>query len=145
VIPELVDIGGLWKVLPPGVHNATFDEVEKQFSTNKKRQMLYRGLIRGSKALKAAGCTVIYLDGSFVSEKEFPQDYDVCWNPYSVDPGKLDPVLLDFADNRSKQKSKYGGEFFPSSASADGRVPFIKYFQTSKDTGTEKGIIQIYL
>ena len=33
MIPELVDIGSLWKVLPPGVHNATLDEVEKIFST----------------------------------------------------------------------------------------------------------------
>jgi hypothetical protein len=145
VIPELVDVGASWHVLPPGVHDATFEEIEECFATNGRRQALYRGLIRGCKALKSAGCTVVYLDGSFVTEKPMPNDYDVCWNPFNVDADKLDPVFLDFTSGWSKQKSKYGVEYFPSSTKADGNIPFIKYFQTSKDTGTEKGIIRIYL
>ena len=37
-----------------------------------------------------------------------------------VDTSKLDPVFLKFDDKRASQKKKYGGEFFPSSAKADG-------------------------
>jgi predicted nucleotidyltransferase len=145
MIPELVDIGASWKVLPLGVHDATLEEVEKYFATNKKRKQLFLGFVRACKALKAAGCETVYLDGSYVTGKDFPSDYDVCWNPRHVDSKKLDPVFLDFSNKRKKQKLKYGGEFFLSSAKADGSHLFIKYFQTDKETGQEKGIIRINL
>lgn len=145
VIPEFVDIGASWNVLPPGVHDATFKEVETRFATNKRRRQLFRGLIQGCNSLKSAGCTAIYLDGSFVTDKPIPGDYEVCWNPLNVDATKLDPVLLTFDSKRSKQKSKYGGEYFPSSARADGSQFFVRYFQRDKETGLEKGIVRIQL
>ena len=101
--------------------------------------------MKACRALKRAGCSTIYLNGSFVTEKKFPNDYDVCWNTFDVDEEKLDPVFLDFSDGRRRQKTKYGGEFFPSSAKADGSHLFIQYFQIDKETGLEKGIIRINL
>ena len=145
MIPDLVDIGASWRVLPFGIHEATLAEVEERYATNDKRKLLFRGLRKACKALKAAGCSTIYLDGSYVTEKEFPSDYDVCWNPINVDIRKLDPVFLDFSDKRKKQKSKFGGEFFLSNAKADSSHIFIQYFQTDKETGLEKGIICINL
>jgi hypothetical protein len=62
-----------------------------------------------------------------------------------VDGKKLDPVFLDFNNKRQKQKLKYFGEFFPSSAIADGVQPFVSYFQKDKYTGKKKGIIRIQL
>jgi len=69
MIPKFVDIGSLWKVLPPGVHNATLNEVEKIFSTNNHRQHLFSGLQQGIINLQKAKCKMIYLDGSFITEK----------------------------------------------------------------------------
>ena len=146
MIPELVDIGASWKVLPFGIHEATLAEVEKRYATNKKREQLFRGLKQACKALKAAGCSTIYLDGSFTTEKELPSDYDVCWNPIDTNENKLDPVFLDVSINgRKKQKSKYRGEFFLASAKADKTHAFIQYFQKDKETGLEKGILRITL
>ena len=145
MIPELVDIGASWKVLPFGIHEATLAEVEKRFATNEKRKQLFRGLTKACKSLKAARCSTIYLDGSYVTDKDFPSDYDVCWNPVHVDEKKLDPVFLDFSNKRKKQKSKFGGEFFLTSAKADTTHLFIQYFQKDKETGLEKGIICIHL
>jgi len=145
VIPSLVDIGALWKVLPPGVHDATLEEVRACFATNPRRKALFKGLSRAHKSLKLAGCTVIFLDGSYVTEKSIPGDFDVCWDPTDVDTTKLDPVFLDFLDKRASQRSKYGGEFFPSSTMADRSHPFVEYFQIDKDTGIAKGIIRIHL
>jgi hypothetical protein len=145
MIPASIDIGASWNVLPPGVHDATLDEVEQRFATNKKRKVLYDGLVRGCKLLKSAGCSVVFLDGSYVTEKPVPGDFDACWDPCGVDPAKLDPVLLDFTDKRKSQKLKYGGEFFPSSATADGSRTFVEYFRTDKETGMEKGLIRIRL
>lgn len=88
----------------------------------------------------------MYLDGSFVTAKSVPGDYDVCWNETGVDPMALDPTLLIFDPGRATQKAKYGGEFFPASsiASPDG-FSFYEFFQIDKETGEAKGIIAIDL
>jgi len=145
MIPDMIDIGAAWKVLTLGIHDAMLSDIRLRFATNDRRKMLYGGLVKGCKALRLAGCAVIYLDGSFITTKPTPNDFDVCWDPLGVDPVKLDTVLLDFSDQRRNQKRKYGGEFFPSSVTADGRQPFIDYFQTDKETGKRKGIIRIQL
>lgn len=143
MIPDFVDIGSLWKVLPPGVHNATLEEVENRFATNDQRKKLFSGLINAVKALRKAGCRKIYLDGSFITEKPIPGDFDVCWDDIGIDPTKLDPVFLDFKDKRKKQRERFCGEFFPANCLADGRHTFLEYFQIDKDTEKAKGIICI--
>ena len=62
VLPDLVDIGGPWKVLPPGVHDASLEEVRLRYATNERRQMLFEGFKRGFLVLTAAGCTVVVAD-----------------------------------------------------------------------------------
>ncbi len=64
--------------------------------------------------LAQAGCRVVYLNGSFVTAKEHPRDYDACWGLTGVDVDALDPVLLDFDDDRAAQRAKYGSELFPA-------------------------------
>ena len=95
--------------------------------------------------MKKAGCSIVYLDGSYITSKPSPLDFDVCWDPIGVDPTKLDPVLLDFSNKRNNQKLKYGGEFFPSSSKADGSHTFVDFFRMDKESGKEKGIIRIQL
>ncbi|MHC4573067.1 MAG: DUF6932 family protein [Planctomycetota bacterium] len=143
VIPDFVDIGGPWKVLPPGVHNATLEEVETRFATPDHRKHLFCGFRKGVLALRKAGCRKIFLDGSFVTEKPVPYDFDVCWDPMGVDISKLNPVFLDFSDGRKKQRECFQGEFFPATCLADGRHFFFDYFQIDKYTGNAKGIICI--
>jgi len=96
-------------------------------------------------ALLKAGCRKIFLDGSFVTEKTNPGDFDACWDCIGVDNAKLNPVFLDFSDGRKKQKKMYQGEFFPTHLSADGILPFLGFFQIDKDSGLAKGIICIKL
>jgi len=145
MIPEVIDIGAVWKALQPGIYDATFSEIKERFATNERREELYEGLLKGCQALKLAGCSVVFLDGSFITSKPAPNDFDVCWDPHGVDPNKLDGVLLDFDDQRRNQKHKYGGEFFPSSVHADGSQTFVEFFQIDKETGKRKGIIRIQL
>ena len=96
-------------------------------------------------SLREAGCKRVYIDGSFVTAKVEPGDFDGCWEVDGVDPGKLDPVLLEFAHKRAAQKAKYRGEFFLADAQADpAGTRFIDFFQRDKD-GNAKGIIAIDL
>jgi hypothetical protein len=104
--------------LPPGIHLATWQEVEEFLAFNDRRQELLAGLRRACIPLREAGCRRIYIDGSFATNKEFPGDFDVCWADDTVDFVKLkelDSVLLDFSNHRAAQKSKYGGELFLAS------------------------------
>ena len=143
VIPRLVQIGGLWRVLPPGVHDATLEETADKFAFNNRRAELFEGFRRAYISLREAGCNGVYLDGSYVTDKPYPGDYDVCWDPTGVDPSKLDPVLLDFSEGRRRQKLSFGGELFPSAPGSDGRIPFIEFFSVDRETGGPKGMVRI--
>ena len=145
MIPSLVDVGGPWKVLPPGVHDATIEEIEARFATSDHRKRIFSGFRNGATALAKAGCRKIFLDGSFVTEKPIPGDFDACWDDDGADAAKLDPVFRDFSDGRRKQKERFKGEFFPANAPADGTHIFLDYFQTDRHTEKAKGIICICL
>ena len=104
------------------------------------------GLKHALELLSAAGCQTVYVDGSFVTSKDSPGDFDGCWDVMGVDAQLLDPVLLDFSDGRSAQKARFGGELFPAQLpnGPSGRT-FLEFFQTDKQTGDPKGIIALDL
>jgi hypothetical protein len=147
MIPSLVPLSGSpWSVLPPGAHGASLKDVEAAFATNTWRRDLFDGLVLASGKLRLAGCPTIYLDGSYVTDKPTPGDFDACWDPTGVDPTKLDPVFLQFANGRAAQKAVFKGEFFPSSMMCtDVGQAFVEFFQIDRFTGNRKGIISISL
>jgi hypothetical protein len=135
--------------LPPGVHRATWQEVQAHFGTDGHRNLLLQGFRRALLSLARAGCETAYLDGSFVTSKSVPNDFDACWEMSNVDISRLqleEPVLLDFSNRRAAQKVKFGGELFPAQAQANpsGGI-FLDFFQRDKNTGNPKGIIAIDL
>jgi hypothetical protein len=101
------------------VHWASWEEVVDRFGTTAWRRELLRGLRGALEALKQAGCQTAYIDGSLVTDKESPGDFDACWDMAGVDPTLLDPVLSTFDPGRATQKAKYLGELFPSAAPAN--------------------------
>ena len=42
--------------------------------------------------LRAAGCKRAYIDGSFITTKEHPGDFDACWDLDGVDFDVIDEV-----------------------------------------------------
>ena len=96
--------------------------------------------------LRRACCRIVYIDGSFVTSKEIPNDFDACWEEAGVEPELLDPVLLRFGAGRAEQKARYLGELFPASMGAivDG-TSFLEFFQTDRATGGTKGIVAVEL
>jgi hypothetical protein len=136
--------------LPAGIHLATWQEIEETLAFNPRRRELLSGLKRACTSLKQVGCLRIYIGGSFATNKEFPGDFDVCWADETVDLEKLaeiDPVLLDFKNQRAAQKAKYGGELFLASdiADLDSFEDYLSFFQKDKVSGNTKGIIAIDL
>lgn len=132
--------------LPAGIHAVDWPEFVAYFGFSDRRRQLLAGLEAALRALRDAGCRLAYVDGSFVTAKQEPGDFDACWGIAGVNPDRLDPVLLDFSDGRAAQKVKYGGELFPAELpeGVSGRT-FLEFFQTDRDTGAAKGIVSIGL
>ena len=132
--------------LPPGIHEATWEEIVERFGGTERREQLLDGLYRALIALKAAGCRIAYVNGSFTSTGIDPGDFDGCWETDGIDYRRLDPVLYDFEFGRRAQKRKYGGEFFPTpfQASPSGER-MLDFYQRDKETHQPKGIIRVDL
>jgi len=142
VLPEFTDDGRL----PPGLHWAAWAEIEARFGMTAHRRQLLKGFREALDQLQEAGCKAAYLDGSFVTSKALPADFDACWDVIDVDPDKIDPVFFDFENQRASQKARFGGEFFPAQLpEGDSGKTFIEFFQTDKDTGGAKGIVGVDL
>lgn len=102
------------------------------------------GLKKALKALKRAKVSTVYLNGSFVTAKNEPNDYDATWEMAGFDVSRLDPVFHDFDDERRAQKLKYGGEFFPVLVGRAGES-YLDIFQRDRRTKQSKGIVAIDL
>ncbi|MHB1987279.1 MAG: DUF6932 family protein [Acidimicrobiales bacterium] len=98
------------------------------------------GLRRPSKSWRRPACRRVWLNGSFVTAKDEPGDFDACWDPDGVDLDALDPVLLDLSHGRSAQKERFGGELFPNVTEAGSGLVFAEFFRNERDTG-RKGIV----
>ena len=107
---------------------------------------LFAGFRQGCEELRKAGCRLVYLDGSFVTAKANPGDFDACWDIRNVEEDGLDPVFWNFSHGRAAQKRRFLGEFFPAQLpeGATGWA-FIQFFQTNRLTGEPKGILAVRL
>jgi hypothetical protein len=143
VIPPFRKISG---ALPPGIHDATWQEVSLRYGYNRPRQLLLRGLGQVISDLRAAGCQRLYIDGSVVMDKPAPGDFDCCWEEIGVNESRLPPEFFDLAYPRLTQKEKYGGEIFPAHWVADpAGTSYLEYFQRSAPPVRRKGIVAINL
>lgn len=133
--------------LPPGIHLFTWPEFVAMFGWNQHRQRLLDGLGRAINDLKVVGCHTLYVDGSFATEKEFPADFDACWERAGMDMQLfVQTPLASFDNRRAVQKAAYGGELFPAEAIADGAgTLFLDFFQVDKNTGDRKGVVMLDL
>ena len=96
--------------------------------------------------LRSVNCKSHFVNGSFVTIKEKPNDYDACWNVVGVKFEQIDPILLH-ADEAGKQamQRKYGGDIRPdqfSPTELDGT--YLEFFQLDRD-GSAKGIVELSL
>ncbi len=146
IIPELVELtDSPWKVLPGRIHSATLEEARDRYAINDLRRTLFGGFLETIVKRVDAQCLIIFLNGSYVTENPYPNDYDVCRNPNGVDHTRLDPIFRE-RRIRAQQKIRFLGEFFPSTTIVnETRETFVDFFQNEKTTGRKKGIVKICL
>ena len=66
-------------LLPAGVYWASWYELFARFGTSNWRLRLAAGIRGAVEDLKNAGCLTVYVNGSFVTNKEVPNYFDACW------------------------------------------------------------------
>jgi hypothetical protein len=132
--------------LPPGIHFGDWQEFKERFGYTPKRAKMISGLEELMKQLKAAECRTIYINGSFVTNKIDPGDFDFCWDRDDVNIDYLRqnaPLILKYYDSAA-QKAKYKGEIYPSDQPVDESTISIEFFQRDRKQN-RKGIVAINL
>lgn len=134
--------------LPPGEHAATWAELCERFGGTAWRQTLLADLLAALRLLRSAGCRRVYLDGSFVSDKPTPGDYDGCWDAEGVDFEALDERFVSaqavVPSSREVSMKLLGDLYMADGLSAPQGTRFREFFQRDRD-GRLKGIVVIDL
>lgn len=145
MIPEFEPNG----FLKEGIYETSFTEIEKRLGFSKKRQKLLAGMKNLIAYCKLLQCDILYIDGSFVSSKIYPSDYDACWDTTATDrEAVLRAVEQSSLNSDSEtQKEDFGGEIYPAFTKApfNHGLTILDYFQTVKDRDEKKGIIKLKL
>ncbi|WP_439695773.1 DUF6932 family protein [Mucilaginibacter sp. AW1-7] len=144
MIPAFTNEG----ILPAGEHDTTLDDFRSRFVYNSVRAKIYAGFLVLINDLRDINCQVIYVDGSFVTDKEEPGDVDVCWSENAnVDWDYIDshhPIILDMDYPRNRQQHRYCADVFPAELTEGSSGYLFKdFFQFDKATNKPKGIIKI--
>jgi hypothetical protein len=139
VVPGFDSIGNL----PTGIPNATMAEVEARFAHNDKRRELFNALERVIYVLRQCNCPEVYLDGNFITAKDEPDDYDLCYEPRGI-------VATDrfrkFLEEYKKNKEKYLGDIFVHLPEPPYRMSLIEFWQKdARQDDVIKGILRIDL
>lgn len=140
MIPNLNEYG----LLPEGIHKATIEEIEHKFgSGSAKRKELFIGfqeliqlLYKHKKSIKS-----FLLDGSFVTDKESPRDYDcilVVKKDFNFDSPEA--KKLQYA-----KKLFYAHNFTYMEEDLDWYHRLINLFGHEKYTRRAKGLVEVIL
>ena len=102
MIPQFTDEG----LLPPGVHETDLEELREKMGWSRKRQRLLEGLEEALELMAPCGVVRVYLDGSFVTDKDRPNDIDGCYDLVvddvtAEDLGRLAPIFPPNLSNGS--------------------------------------------
>jgi hypothetical protein len=132
--------------LAPGMHLMEWADFCALFLRGDWRARLGRSLYRALNNLRNAGCAQVIVDGSFVTAKPDPSDYDVAFDPVGVRAALLDPVLRRHRDGRRAMKAKYLGDIVPWgwTASSETGVVYKDFFQSDRN-GISKGVVLLRL
>ncbi len=141
MIPDLTSEG----VLPPGVHDATVGEVRRRFGTGTQaRRQLMKGLSAVIARARRARARDLYLNGSFVTSKKEPVDWDaVLVFPVGCNTGSADAIVL--AD-RDRIRRDYDGDLFTVSEDDPELLDhFVSTIFGTDRHGVPKGLVRIHL
>ena len=125
-------------------HTLTYAEFVKEFGFNESRIGKLKRLIIFLKILNSLGCTTVYIAGSFVTKKEFPNDIDLCVDITGIDYVKLKKQYPEFLEQKGidkiiKEHKIHFALFFDF-----GSTEYLDWFRKDRDDN-QRGLIKINL
>jgi predicted nucleotidyltransferase len=152
MIPELVD-----NVLPEGVHECTFEEVDQAFGCfrrSDRRPRLTAKLGEFIEAARRSGIVAaVVIDGSYVTAKEEPSDIDliVAYRPDFDFRSELRPFEYNVL-SKPVLKRAYKFDVFIEADTSEGYRKWVEFFTRVRpgDPGLQtararKGVLRIVL
>ena len=121
----------------------TWAEFSERYGYNKQRLHLLKELRAVCNQLRNAGCRWFYVDGSFITNKLAPRDWDACWDPSGVDLDQLDNKFHSDLF-RNQVKHEYSGDLFVLLPRLPGGN-WVAWWQQDRRTGFRKGILKMDL
>ena len=145
MIPQFTDEG----LLPPGVHETDLEELKGKMGWSFRRRELLEGLEEALELMASRSVVRVYLNGSFVTDKDRPNDVDGCYDlaedVRAEDLGRLAPIFPPSPSNRAEAKRRFGVDFFPAAATELGSgQPFLRFFQIDRE-GRKRGVLSVEL
>ncbi|MBA2535757.1 MAG: hypothetical protein H0V21_12180 [Rubrobacter sp.] len=136
-------------LLPPGIHETDLGELEEKMGWSRKRQGLFETLEEALGLMATCGVIRVHLDGSFVTDKDRPNDVDGCCDlaedVSAEDLERLTPIFPPNLSNRAEAKRRFRVDLFPAAATELGSgQPFLLFFQTDHE-GRERGVLSVKL
>lgn len=76
----------------------SYEEFQYHFGTNSRRMDQINNALPFFRLFHSCGCQTVYVDGSFVSKKKYPEDIDLCFDLTGVNAEKIEEVFPQFFD-----------------------------------------------
>ena len=122
-IPSL-DKHGL---LPHGIHDCTLAEIGQTFGRNSHRQQLFQHFTNCLKIeIRPSFDNLIYVDGSFVTDKDQPDDIDIVLDLRNTSDGRKWQGLMFMSTHQNRLLREYRIHFW---VNFPGRNDFSAFFQ----------------
>jgi hypothetical protein len=128
-MPEFTDRG----YLPPGKWPMTWPDFNASYGFNNRRTSLLSGLRLLLLLLADCGCQVVYIGGSFVTDRSIPAGIDGCFDAMWIDFQRLDPIFRDLEQQYRR---------FDCGFRLDYMSHMLGFLQTSHD-GEPVGVVEL--
>jgi hypothetical protein len=142
MLPEFTQDGNL----PEGIHSATAEEVFERFATSSARRQWLGERLHSLLALaKATGQLArVFLWGSFVTNKEIPNDLDMLLVMTAEFIVEAIPTPAQVLFDHVQARLNFHADIFWTKASIDPQILalWLDTYQTGKDF-TRRGIVEV--
>ncbi len=148
-IPDFAQGG----ILPIGIHDCNLSEIETRFVYNERRRAIWKNLLSYiAQVATILEVNVMYVDGSYVTDKKLPGDIDVVLEFTNV------AALMSARDyaphlfSHKNVKTTFNIDLFTFEIMPAGRPDFREFFQLLRPqeaidrgvpVGTKKGILKV--
>lgn len=121
-----------------------YGEFEKLFGFNESRKEKLKRVLLFLKILKSLGCTNVYIAGSFVTSKEFPNDIDLCVDITNIDYKSLKNDYSEWLSEKGIEKIKKEHKVHFALFFDLGYPELLDWFKKDRDDNP-RGLVKIYL